>query len=837
MLSKKSKMKDILKDQAGKAILEKYFGEKLKDPKLKMAMGFSLEKIGKMAKDQMPEGIIDQINTELLKLDEVLEIKTEQIESVESRQEINDNWLFTKEGTDAKGLGLGFEEITLPHTWNADDGNTGGSDYYRGLCTYKKSLHISSDYKDKKLYLEFGAANSIAKVYVNGAYVGKHIGGYSLFRMAITEFVKYDEANMIVVKVDNSHIEEVYPLMADFTFFGGLYRGASLLAVNNLHIDLEDFGSQGVRIDQKTVTKEKADVQVACSIVNQGEVTIEATVTYTLYAMDGLELQSKSLTSNVMESSDFIESFVVDQPKLWHGVINPYLYRLETTVAVNDVIVDRRDNKIGLRFYEIDPQKGFYLNGESYKLNGVSRHQDRAERGWALTKEDQIEDMELINEIGANSIRLAHYQHNPYFYELCDEYGMVIWAEIPLISRSSKTDITGENAKSQMIELVKQNINYSSILMWGVQNETTIGGKKNRLEEITTELHDLTKALDPYRVTTQAQVGHHPDDDSMNSITDILAYNKYYGWYYDTCEDFDTWLHGFNEKNPGLSLGISEYGCEGILDYHTETPECKDYSEEYQALYHEKVLQIFNRHDEIWGTYVWNMFDFASDLRDEGGVQGMNNKGLMTHDRKTRKDSFYYYKAMWSTEPVVHITSKRFVERVNEKIDIKVYSNQGSVNLKVNGQFVGEQETKDCIAIFTDVELSDGENRVIVESGNHVDQTVFKHVESLSVDYTCPEEAGSMMGNWFGPDVVLDENVQPIQFPEGYYTINDPIEDILANPQGEEVLRKYIAPMFDHPMFDMAKSFSIKMIHDFDKEAMNDVMVYNISKEINLIKK
>lgn len=750
---------------------------------------------------------------------------------------LNSGWLFTKEETNLDGEGTGFEDVTLPHTWNAEDGNTGGSDYYRGTCTYKKLVHIDEAYEGRHIYLEFGAANSEAKIYVNGKLVDRHIGGYSLFRVNVTDAIQYGKDNLIMLKVDNSHIEEVYPLMADFTFFGGLYREAQLIIVNDVHIDLEDHGSQGVYVSQKEVSRESATIGIETKIVNKGMEKASVEVQYRLLDQEGNEVASTSLASVVTCSTSFIQDLTVKSPTLWHGTLNPYLYQLITTVNMNGVEIDRRENRIGLRYYEVHPQKGFFLNGESMKLNGVSRHQDRAVKGWALSKEDQKEDIKIIKEIGANSIRLAHYQHNPYFYELCDIYGMVVWAEIPLISKNSKTDMTGENAKSQMIELIRQNYNYASILFWGVQNETTIGGKKNGLERIVKELHELTKKEDHYRLTTQAQVGHHPDEDSMNGITDVLAYNKYYGWYYDTCEEFETWLTKFNKVNPGLSLGISEYGCEGILDYHSAEPKVRDYTEEYQAIYHEKVLQIFNRHDEIWGTYVWNMFDFASDLRDEGGVKGMNNKGLVTHDRKTRKDAFYYYKATWSKEPVLHITSKRFEERLTSHISVKVYSNQDEVTLIHNGVEVGSISGDEHVFTFENIALNKGDNEFVAKSGTLLDSALFKYVETLTADYDCPVQESSSLGNWFDNSLELDENIEPLEFPEGYFTVEDSIEEILDNPEGEAVLRKFIAPMFDHAMFEMAKSFSLKMIQDFDKSAMNDILLYNISKELNKIKK
>jgi beta-galactosidase len=827
MLSKHSKLKTILKDPKGKEILEKYFGDHLKNPKLKMAMGFTLEKIGAMAGDMMPEGTMDLIDKELKALSNEEKLNVEPGKSI---VEFNDNWLFTKEEE--------AEQVTLPHTWNLEDGNTGGANYYRGECSYVKEFMFGDEYTGKHIYIEVLAANSESKVYVNDKLVTRHLGCYSIYRANITDFVTIGEQAEIKIVVDNSHIEEVYPLMADFTFFGGLYRGVNLITVDDVHIDLEDHGSEGLYISQKSVTDELAVVEVVTNVSNKSEITETVTVKYELYDAEGTLVDTQEMTSSVMVQAPFVRTFNVENPTLWHSVDNPYLYVLKTSVIVDDVVVDSKENNIGLRYYHMDPQKGFFLNGQPYRLNGVSRHQDRDSKGWALSMEDHISDCDIIKEIGANSIRLAHYQHDAKFYDLCDKYGFVLWAEIPMISRNSKTDLTGENAKSQMIELIRQNYNYSSIVMWGVQNEITIGGQKNNLFNIIQELNDLTKKEDPYRLTTQAQVGHHKDEDPMNAITDVLAYNKYYGWYYDTCEDFDVWLNEFNKTNPNLSLGISEYGVEGILDYHTNEPVVKDYTEEYHALYHEIVLQIFNRHQEIWGTYVWNMFDFASDLRDEGGVKGMNNKGLVTYDRKTRKDAFYYYKATWSKEPVLHINSKRFFERIDEEITVKVYSNREDVTLYVNGTEVATQSPSEHIVLFEGVKLSKGENEIKVTCGDLEDTAAFKHVEELSVDYTCPEDGGSNVDNWFEEnDLDLDTTLTGVEYPEGYYTVKDTIGDLAENPETLDILRKYMPDMVDSAMFEMAQAFSLELIKDFAKDKMPIIVYYNISKDINQVKK
>lgn len=752
---------------------------------------------------------------------------------------IDQNWLFTKDEAKLDTLSHAtFEQINLPHTWNGLDGQDGGNDYHRAACWYQKALEIDNGLKGKRLFIEFEGANSVTNVYLNGVHLGEHKGGYSTFRFDITEHVKFGVENTLNVSVDNSHNEDIYPLVADFTFMGGLYRHVNLIAVDDIHFDLMDCGSQGVFVSQKKVSEAAAELGIKGKIVNTtgSEKAIELKVDF--IDADGKTVESATKLQKITSSEELELDMTIGNPTLWQGVENPYLYTAKVTLCVDGNEVDSRSIQTGLRYYHVDPAKGFFLNGKHVRLNGVSRHQDRVDIGWALTEKEQIEDMDIIKEMGSNSIRLAHYQHNQFFYDLCDREGMVVWAEIPYISVSSKTDLEGVNAKFQMVELVRQNYNHACICFWGVQNEITIAGKLNNLENIVTDLNKLTKEEDPYRLTTQAQVGHLPDEDSMNFITDTMAYNKYYGWYYNEVEEFDTWLTEFKQKNPSLSLGISEYGCEGILAYHTDEPQRSDYTEEYQALYHEKVLQIFDKHENIWGTYVWNMFDFASDLRDEGGVQGMNNKGLVSHDRTTRKDSFYWYKANWATEPFVHITAKRFIDRPTEKINVKIYSNLDMVTLFINGEEFGKLVSDNHVFEFEGVQLKEGENTIKAVNGKYEDTATFMKVAEANPTYKCAAEKKNTMdvANWFG-DIEMDTDVQPLEFPEGYFSIKDSISIIMEVEAGDDLINKYMKGLVEHPMFEMAKGFSIEGIAQMQPDAMDEVLLYNINKELNKIAK
>lgn len=729
--------------------------------------------------------------------------------------------------------------MNLPHSWNAEDGVSGGNNYHRGLCWYVKELDIDQDHKGN-IYLDFEAANSVAEVYLNGEKLGRHEGGYSGFRFDITGLAK--EKNILEVAVDNTHNEDVYPLFADFTFYGGIYRDVNLIYTNPVHFEKMDLASSGVYVSQTSVSNEEAHVSVRSLVKNSGSQTnVECQVQW--MDEDGNLILAKSSEALVDERGEIIIDVTIDNPILWNGIDNPYLYKCIVTLSVEGREVDREMIPTGLRFFEFNEDKGFFLNGKRVQLNGVSRHQDRAGVGNALSREDQIEDMELIKDLGANSIRLAHYQHNQFFYDLCDKAGMVIWAEIPYISKTSDTDPTASNAISQMRELIRQNYNHSSIIMWGVQNEIGIMGEEKTMEQIVSEINAVAKEEDTTRVTTQAQVMMTPEDDPSHHVTDTVAWNKYYGWYVGQADGFDGFINSFRGKNPGKSFGISEYGAEGILSWHTDEPKVRDYTEEYHALYHETVLDIFNKYDYVWGTYVWNCFDFGSDMRDEGGVQGMNNKGLVTFDRKTKKDAYYWYQSMWSKNPMLHITSKRFVDRHLDTITVKVYSNQDSVELTHNGSPVALKE-KNGTRFYFDIKLDEGSNEIEAKAGSLSDRTSFNKVAEPNMAYILPEEErkkglsmedGENVMNWF--DANGPEDNEPMSFPEGFLSVNDKIKVILKHDSGEEVLKKYMAPMFEHAMFKMMKGFSLMQISKMQEGAIPENLLKAVNKELITIKK
>ena len=617
------------------------------------------------------------------------------------------NWQFT--GPDGKTAA-----VELPHTWNNIDGQDGGNDYKRGSCTYQTTFAAPAfDADSQQVWLQFEGVNASAAVTLNSTEVICHDGGYSTFRADITALLA--EQNTLTVVADNSKNDRVYPQKADFTFYGGIYRDVSLLVVSKNHIALDYLGSCGVRITP-TVKGSSADIRVQTRVEGEGEVEITVT---------------DAAGSTVLTGTGTDTTLTMQHPRLWDGVRDPYLYNCTVRLVKDGQPVDEVTQRFGVRSFSVDPQKGFFLNGRAYPLHGVSRHQDRKGLGNAITREMHDEDMQLIKELGANTVRLAHYQHDQYFYDLCDEAGMVVWAEIPYISEHMPGGRA--NTISQMQELIEQNYNHACIVCWGVSNEITISTKDKRdMLDNHRVLNDLCHKMDDTRLTTLACYAMCGPFNPVAHITDLVSWNLYLGWYVPGLFLNDLWMDFFHLCYPNRPLGFSEYGAEGMPNLHSEHPRRGDHTEEYQALYHEYMLRCFERHPWLWSTHVWNMFDFAADARDQGGEPGMNHKGLVTFDRKTKKDSFYLYKAWWSDEPFVHICSKRFAERTRNEIEVKVYSNQKSVALFVNGEKLAEQTGEH---VFTFKVKLNGETKVQAVAGDSIDEAVFTKVSTPNPDY------------------------------------------------------------------------------------------------------
>lgn len=634
-------------------------------------------------------------------------------------QLLNKNWTFIYHDGSR-------QTVDIPHTWNAQDGQDGGNDYWRGTCTYEKTFSCPDfDRENQRVYLEFAGVNASAKVTLNGKCVMTHDGGYSTFRADVTDALQTE--NSLTVAVDNSVNDRVYPQKADFTFYGGIYRDVKLIVLNKVHFDMDYFGGSGLAVTPKV---EGADgvVRVQTWHTGEGEVSV------TLKDSEGAVVATGTGTDI---------SLTIPAVHLWDGLEDPYLYTCEAVLSVDGTAVDAVSACFGVRSFRVDPKEGFFLNGRSYPLHGVSRHQDRKGLGNALTKEHHDEDMALIREIGANTIRLAHYQHDQYFYDLCDKYGMIVWAEIPYISEHMPNG--RENTISQMKELIVQNYNHASIVTWGLSNEITISTKdtKDMLDNHRV-LNDLVHEMDPTRPTSLACYAVCGPFNKVAHISDIVSWNLYLGWYVPGFFLNDLWIDFFHWKYPNRCLGYSEYGCEGMPNLHSSAPHRGDHTEEYQALYHEYMLKCFEKRPFMWANHVWNMFDFAADARNQGGEPGMNHKGLVTFDRKIRKDSFYLYKAYWTKAPMVHIAGKRFEHRPEKYTTVKVYSTCDTVSLYVDGK-LKERQVGGKIFKFR-IPL-DGQTHVKVVADGVEDEAVFHFTPNPVESYKLNKKTAGG-GNW-----------------------------------------------------------------------------------------
>ena len=678
---------------------------------------------------------------------------------------LNRKWSFRKDVSEVPAVTpADWDFVNVPHCWNAIDGQDGGNDYYRGTCCYVKDIDMEEIPTAEKYYLEINGANSSATVFMNGNKLASHDGGYSTWRIDITDELK--KGTRLGILVDNSANETVYPQMADFTFYGGLYRNVNIIAVNESHFDLDYYGGPGIKITP-TVKGLDATVEIETFITNKKD---GQSVNFVIRDKGGNIVAAGKSTDNkiALEIKDVV---------LWNGRKNPYLYTAEVELVNGDEVLDNISAKFGCRTFKIDPERGFILNGEEYPLRGVSRHQDRWGFGNALLPEHHKEDMELIYEMGANTIRLAHYQHDQYFYDLCDEYGMVIWAEIPYISKHMPTG--RENTISQMKELIVQNYNHPSIVVWGLSNEISMNGSDDDLLENHKILNDLCHEMDKTRLTTIAVVSMCSLDDPYIQIPDVVSHNHYFGWYGGDTSMNGPWFDNFHAKFPNIPVGMSEYGCEA-LNWHTSNPQQGDYTEEYQAYYHEELIkQLFSR-KYIWATHVWNMFDFGADARAEGGENGQNHKGLMTFDRKYKKDSFYAYKAWLSDDPFVHVCGKRYVDRVEDVTKVTVYSNQPEVELYVNGELLEKQTSENHFFYFN--VPNNGITRIQAIAGEYGDESVIRKVETFNEDYRLKEKGAIL--NWFDVTEV-----------DGYLSLNSKMSELLMVPAGQALFGQIMGPI------------------------------------------
>ena len=659
----------------------------------------------------------------------------------------NSDWRFAKTEEIPGALPENWERVELPHTWNAIDGQDGGNDYWRGTAVYCKAFAKPELEEGGRAILQIDGAANIADVYLNGRKLNHHEGGFSTFRTDLTEALEAD--NLLCVAVNNAENDYVYPQKADFTFYGGLYRNVTLITVPANHFT-------GIHVTPK-VEGVNALVTVE-TWQTGGDVTVcVAGQKKTVPTADGYAKAE----------------FTMENVHLWDGVADPYLYTATAKLNSGDEISAR----FGCRTMEFDPQRGFLLNGRSYPLRGVSRHQDRKGLGNALTIKEHREDMAFIREIGANTVRLAHYQHAQEFYDLCDENGILVWAEIPYITQHMPNGRA--NTLSQMRELVTQCYNHPSVCCWGLSNEITVHGMSEDLMENHRQLNDLCHELDATRPTTMAHAFMLEQESPLIDVADLGSYNLYFGWYLGELEQNDSFLDEYHEKFPNRCMGFSEYGADANVQFQSSRPEQGDYSESYQCLYHEHILHMIEERPWLWATHLWNLFDFAADGRDEGGKRGENQKGLVTFDRKLRKDAFYLYKAAWNKEePFVHLCGSRYVDRAEAETEIKVYSNQPAVTLIVDGTAVATQTGKTVFRFRIPIS---GEHHIEATAGGCADRMTIRRTEQPNAAYHFGTTGG--VANWF------DE----ADFDSSCYSIRDTLGALQANPQAAELVNAIMA--------------------------------------------
>lgn len=635
---------------------------------------------------------------------------------------LDEDWQFRFSHSVEKGV---YDRVDLPHTWNAGDALSGKPDYKRGIGNYRKTITVPDDWKGKRVFIRFEGVNNVADMFVNGCHAGRHKGGYGAFTFDLTDGLRYGAENTFLVRVSNAENLEIMPLVGDFNFYGGIYRNVSLIVAEPVHISMRDYGSSGVRLVQKSVSRESAQVDAVVQLSNDSGSGAEAELRVRLLDGEKEVLASSSAVSLPAGESSHSIGFSLENPHLWNGTEDPFLYTAEVSLWQDGRMIDRVEQPLGLRYYSIDPEKGFFLNGRHLQLRGVCRHQDRAEVGNALRPWHHDEDAAIMVEMGVNAVRLAHYPQSSYFYDLMDRYGFIVWAEIPFIGPGGYSDegfvdieAFRENGKEQLREMIRQHYNHPSICLWGIFNELSMRGDSPvpYIEELDAIAHEE----DPTRPTTSAS----NIDGELNFVTDAIAWNRYDGWYGGTPADLGKWLDRTHEEHPELCIAISEYGA-GASIYHQQDTVVKSvpvswwHPENWQTQYHIENWRELSSRPFVWGSFVWNMFDFGAAHRHEGDRPGINDKGLVTFDRKVRKDAFYFYQANWRDDiPVLYLADRRCTERVRKVQTFRAFTNFPEAELFVNGRSCGKAGA-DSLRVVTweNVELSPGRNEIKVVAG------------------------------------------------------------------------------------------------------------------------
>lgn len=644
------------------------------------------------------------------------------VEAQRLEQNLNTNWDFRFSHQVHKGSG---QRVDLPHTWNQADALSGKADYKRGVGNYEKKLTIPATWQGKRIFLKFEGAGQIANVFVNRQHIMEHRGGYGAFTCEITDRVDYGTDNSLLVRVNNGEQLDLMPLVGDFNFYGGIYRDVTLIVTDEVCISPLNYGSQGVFLRQDSVSREFARMNAGVQLSNGSRSSKMLEVDIAIYeGSKEIARELRSLTLAGASDSLITVPLSFEKPHLWNGRKDPFLYRAEVSVIENGKTLDRQETGIGLRYYRTDPVEGFFLNGEKLRLQGVCRHQDRAAVGNALLPAHHEEDMDLMLEMGVNAIRLAHYPQASYIYDLADKHGMIVWAEIPFVGPGGYDDkgfvdqsSFRANGREQLIEMIRQHGNHPSICFWGIFNELKEEGD-NPVEYVR-ELNALAKEEDPSRPTTSAS----NQGGALNFITDLIAWNRYDGWYGGMPKDLGAWLDQTHLDHPELKIGISEYGAGGSILHQQDTlmksiPNSWWHPENWQTDYHIENWKVIAQRPYVWGSFVWNMFDFGAAHRTEGDRPGINDKGLVTFDRKDKKDAFYFYKANWNKEvPTLHLAGKRNIRRIRATQSFMAFTNAPGAELFVNGRSVGKAAADSFGTVkWNGIQLQKGKNEVKVIS-------------------------------------------------------------------------------------------------------------------------
>lgn len=721
-----------------------------------------------------------------------------------------DGWQFARlpQSAATPPADIATAPVGLPHIWNGDDPSADG------CCLYRTEFEAPSA---PCSYLAFDGVCGVARVFLNGVFLGEHRGSYARFVLEATAVLQ--PHNVLEVLADNHRFADVNPLVGDFTYWGGISRPVSLLQTGTARFDPARYGAPGLEILEASA---EGTLRLNALLAGAQGCTVEYTVA---------DEAGNTVASVQRPAENPAVMLTVSSPRLWDGLADPYCYRCTARLWQGETLSDEISLPFGFRTVTMDPETGFHLNGKALRLNGVARHHDREGAACAPTAEQVEQDFAILKDLGANAVRLSHYQHPQQVYDLCDRQGLVAWAEIPMLAMPEGNDAVVENAQRQLTELIAQNRHHPSIAFWGVQNEIAMMGEHLAMYRHVKALSALVKSMDPTRLSAAANLYSVHNNSQLNFLTDAVGYNIYFGWYYGELTDYPEFFRKFHADNPGVALGVTEYGVDCNLRYHSDTPVCKDYTEEFQCVFHEQAYGAIQADKKLWGSFVWNMFDFSSAIRDEGGIKARNCKGLVTWDRSLKKDAYYYYKACWSKTPFVHLTGRRFVNRCGDTTTVKVYSNQPSMAFYRNGRLFAERSGQQ-VFVFEHVPL-DAETCLEVHAGTCRDAMTLHRVDKPDPDYICPQKGQeNRVTNWFKQQLASVE-----LFPAGQYSISDKIGELLADPRTAAILEEMLPDIVANPRARTMGGMTLMRILDYNADTVTEDQVMAVNARLNTVNK